>query len=559
MNKGLISLIALSATVGAHAASQQMVWGKANEVLPEFKKNQDATAKGIAKSLTHQAKSAYDLKLMNTKSKSPKHTRYQITYKDIPVWGHELIMHQSAQSNEPSVTGINVSGIEKDVASVDGTLTPDEAEKNILSKVKGKVKAKNHQKVIYIDAHEKAHLAYHYAFYTTTEDKPISAPQFIVDANSGEVLKEWDSARSEKLGQGLGGNAFDLPYRPGMFQHGDALPNLPSLGKFDVQVNQGKCFVQNDHFTIINVLNYPMGYDAFPVTVFDEALLELEGFSYPCMPGSQYLNYADGESGPVNYSFSPVNDTMYFAQKTIDMYKELYGVEKPIGDDLPVRTFTHLGLMDNAFAIPTIEMNGVLLAHQQIAIGNGDMFLTAPAQAVLGHELSHLVTDNYSGLIYDGQPGGINEAFSDMAAIALQDYIRKEHPWYWDGEDWTIGREAMLGGEPMRYMDDPAQDGRSIGHADDYDDSTNVHFSSGVFNKAFYLLSHKPGWNVESAFKVMLEANMNYWSPITYYDFAACGVIQAAKDNYLPAEDVREAFDEVGVQCPHELPDMFPF
>jgi vibriolysin len=38
-------------------------------------------------------------------------------------------------------------------------------------------------------------------------------------------------------------------------------------------------------------------------------------------------------------------------------------------------------------------------------------------------------------------------------------------------------------------MDDPTKDGRSIGHESDMTSGLDVHFSSGVYNKAFYLLA----------------------------------------------------------------------
>ncbi|WP_133129894.1 M4 family metallopeptidase [Legionella yabuuchiae] len=551
MRKGCITVLALSVSVNAVAASQQMIWGSSNQALPQLKQHSPFTKHGLLKTIDNPKDADYQLELIEPSKADKKHVRYQITYKNLPVWGHQLVFHKDEANASPKVTGINVSGIEKDVINTIARITPSEAEKEILAKIKEPIKFKNTEKVIFIDKKEKAHLAYHISFFVNNEKNPISAPNYLVDANSGEILQEWNDVRKEKIGQGLGGNSLNLPYRSGMFQHGDALPNLPSLGKFDVQLIEGKCYVQNDNIRVINLENYRLGYEAFPISVFNESLANIEAFSYPCSPQSQFINYSDGSTGPINFSFSPVNDTMYFAQKTLDMYDEVYGVENPIGtDDLPLRAYTHLGLMDNAFAIPTIKMQGFVLAHQQIVIGNGSDFLTAPTQSVIAHELSHNFTELNSGLYYEGQSGAINEAFSDMAAIAMQDYVRQEYPWYWDGEDWALGREAVLDGSPIRYMDDPTQDGNSIGHAKDYTDDLDVHLASGVFNKAFYLLSNKPGWSVPMAFQLMVDANQNYWSPIAYYDFAACGVIQAAIDRELNKDDVIASFAEVGVHCP---------
>ncbi|KTD62448.1 virulence metalloprotease [Legionella shakespearei DSM 23087] len=548
MKKRIVSLLVISAVASSiHAATQSMVWGDANKSLPPVKQN-PLIKKGVIKSVAGK-QSDYELQLQDESKGKTRHTRYQITYKGIPVWGYQVIYH-SKDGGKETVTGMNITGIEKDVHSINGVFSASDIEKKILGTVRDPIKFQNTTKVIFIDNDNKAHLAYHLSYYSNSKKTRIKAPNYIVDANSGELLKQWDEVRHERIGQGLGGNAFPLPYRSGMFQHGNALPGLPSLGKFDVSVKDGTCTVENDSIKVMNLRNYNLGYDVFPITTFAESMLKLQAFSYPCDDTNLYLNYADGATGPVNYAFSPVNDTMYFAQQTLDMYEKVYGVKKPIGDDLPLRAYTHLGDMDNAFAVPTIIVDGTLVAHQQIVIGNGNEFLTAPAQSVLGHELSHNFTALHSGLMYEGQSGGINESFSDMAAIALQEYLRRDYPWYWDGEDWTIGREAVKGGQPMRYMDDPAKDGFSIGNAADFTDKLDVHGSSGVFNRAFYLLAHKPGWSIQRAFQVMVDANMNYWSPIAYYDFAACGVIQATIDRRMDKTPVIEAFAEVGVVCP---------
>ena len=56
-------------------------------------------------------------------------------------------------------------------------------------------------------------------------------------------------------------------------------------------------------------------------------------------------------------------------------------------------------------------------------------------------------------------------------------------------------------------MSDPTLDQSSIGHASDYCPGMDVHHTSGVFNKAFYLLASTEGWTTEQAFDVFLTAN----------------------------------------------------
>ena len=62
----------------------------------------------------------------------------------------------------------------------------------------------------------------------------------------------------------------------------------------------------------------------------------------------------------------------------------------------------------------------------------------------------------------------------------------------------------------LRQLYDPPLDNSSIGHADDYCPGIDVHHSSGVFNKVFYLLSTMEiveHWDIFAAFSLFLEAN----------------------------------------------------
>lgn len=550
MNKWKISFLAASLVCsGVDAASEKMVWGKVNPNLSSYNFATQNSKQNLIKTLAVNNKSNYGLKPLEGYDTNASDIRYQIYYKDIPVWGHELILHKNLKSDD-FLTGVEVSGIEKDVLDIQGKYTAQDIEEKQLLQIKDKIIYKNIEKIIFLDSQNKAHLAYQLSMYTNNPDTFVAAPNFIIDANSGELLKQWDNLMHKRIGQGLGGNVFVLPYRPGLFQHGSSQDGLPSLGKFDVSIKDGQCYVESPEVKVINSAHIDMDKSSFPVLSIVEFFKRPPTFSYPCSEKTNYVNTNDGNTAPANNSFSSVNDTMYFAGITLDMYKNYYGVKQPIGDDLPLRAYTHIKNFDNAFAVPSIKLKGLYIIHQQIVIGDGDTLLTAPAQGTLSHELSHNFTRLHSNLIYEGHSGGINEAFSDMASIAMQDYLSKDYPWYWNGLDWSIGREATINGNPIRYMDDPSLDGHSIDNAILYSDFLDVHQTSGVFNKAFYLLAHKPGWSVRKAFQVMVDANIKYWTSGTHFDAAACGVIQASIDRKYNKQSVVEAFSAVGVDCP---------
>ena len=171
---------------------------------------------------------------------------------------------------------------------------------------------------------------------------------------------------------------------------------------------------------------------------------------------------------------------------------------------------------------------------------------------IVAHEISHGFTQKTSGLEYRGQSGGINEAFSDMAGEASEYFANKKNDWKVGYDIYKASRKAL------RYMYHPELDGKSIGHARKYRSGLNVHYSSGVYNKAFYLLSKKRGWGIKKAFGIFVRANKLYWNARTDYYKGACGVISSAKDLGYSTKDVTAAFAAVGVTCKGSVPSCSP-
>ncbi len=161
---------------------------------------------------------------------------------------------------------------------------------------------------------------------------------------------------------------------------------------------------------------------------------------------------------------------------------------------------------------------------------------------VSAHEVSYGVTEQNSSLQYSGQSGGINEAFSDMAGEAAENYMLGTN-------DWMVGEQIFKGDGALRYIADPTRDGRSIGHASDFISSMDVHLSSGVYNKAFFLLSTTQGWSTRQAFSIFLRAKQLYWDATTTFNQGACGVASSASNLGYSVNDVTAAFAAVGVSC----------
>jgi len=268
-------------------------------------------------------------------------------------------------------------------------------------------------------------------------------------------------------------------------------------------------------------------------------------FKWNCNKGFHHA----GDS--VNGGISPSNDALYNITFVVETYEKLFNERfLPEGQKLPVKVHFRTDY-PNAF-----------WRKGSITLGDGDDTMhPLTSLDILAHELSHGITEKYSKLIYEGESGGLNESFSDMAGKTLEAIHdgTTETP---NKISWTIGEDVVKGSHPpIRYMDNPEKDGHSISLAKkaktiDGQEGIDPHWSSGVFNKAFYLMVTSKDANgkyigLVPVFEIMLLANKTQWQPNTTFDLAAEGVLKAEKElhraKYRTA--IINAFTEVGIKC----------
>ncbi|WP_293932652.1 M4 family metallopeptidase [Iodobacter sp.] len=418
-------------------------------------------------------------------------TRYQQFHQGVPVWGEGVVENRAAGLAQPALSGAMLRNLKNDIPSA----KPLYSQAQILSLAKTQaraIKTENEQAKLYVKlgANNVAQLIYVVSFINGSANKP-SRPHFIIDANTGVVLDRWEGI-THKDATGPGGNT--------------------KTGKYLYGTNYGPLVVSDDcKMVSTNVITVNLNHGTTGSTPYQ--------FTCPNNPGIA-----------VNGAFSPLNDAHYFGNVVFNMYKDWLNL-RPISQILTMKV--HYGTSyENAF------WDGSAMNY-----GDGaNTFYPLVSIDVSGHEISHGFTEQNSGLVYSKQSGGMNEAFSDMAGEAAELYMKGTN-------DFQVGAEIFKANGALRYMDDPTKDGRSIGHASQYNDSLDVHLSSGVYNKAFYLLSTKPGWNTRKAFEVMADANHLYWTANSTFNQGACGVEKAAASRGYVVADVTSAFSGVGVSC----------
>jgi thermolysin len=238
-------------------------------------------------------------------------------------------------------------------------------------------------------------------------------------------------------------------------------------------------------------------------------------------------------------------DAHFYAKVTDDYLLSVHEFNWLAHYSQGIRSSAHVGRNYN-----NAGWNGTQMIYGD---GDGTTFIEFSGDLdVVGHELSHGVTEATSNLIYQNESGALNEAFSDMMGSAIEYYYRTGN--------WTIGEDITPGTNGIRNMANPNEDGDPSHYADRYTgtgDNGGVHINSGIANHWFYLLvnggqnanpSRASGTNVQGiglaaaediAFLgfTALPANANFCAA------RASTVAVAGGD----ANTVADAWDEVGV------------
>lgn len=486
------------------------------------------------------------------------HVRVKQTHDGYPVWGGDAVIHiphgeemakkrgfLAAATEVPStMNGTAYADLQKDLVNTPVSIfTSAQAEKAMTQAIrqyqskkgnKSEVIKQKSQLIVYVDENQKAHWAFYVRLYVKNIKTLPAIPVFIMDAVTFSVYATWNDMRThdDVDGGGFGGNL-----KMGKLSYG--LKGGLSKLNFQRDAETKLCYLQNSE-----------------VTVSDYRLSEDAVVSFLCQTTDKEHNdlYWDGDADRIHGAYSPNNDALYAGKVINEMYVNWYHV-------FALTKNNQLQVMAMVTHSPNIDDKGESdpnnaywdTEKERMYFGDGQyIFYPLTSLGVAAHEISHGFTQQHAMLSYQFQSGGIDESFSDMAAKAAEFYAYGKN-------DWEIGAEIVKTNlfSSLRSMDQPSKDciwlhqlgldQCSIDNAKDYDSTLDVHYTSGVYNRAFYLLATTEGWNTRKAFDVMVQANQYYWTPITTFISGACGVISAAKDYQYDTRAVIDAFNTVGV------------
>jgi Zn-dependent metalloprotease len=258
-----------------------------------------------------------------------------------------------------------------------------------------------------------------------------------------------------------------------------------------------------------------------------------------------------------------VNEAYDGSGITYDLYNNVYGRNSIDNNGLKLDSTVHYQKgYDNAF------WNG-----QQMVYGDGDEDLPPEqrlfnrftiALDVIGHELTHGVTQYEANLRYLTQSGALNESISDVFGSLVKQYNRQQTA---ADADWIIGEglfTSNVNGVGIRSMKAPgtAYNDPVLGkdpqpsHMKDYvntlNDNGGVHINSGIPNHAFYVVAREIGgyaWEKAGAIwyralTVKLQSGSNFLDAANLTFEAAAELFGGGS---LEQKAVQTGWTEVGI------------
>ncbi len=271
------------------------------------------------------------------------------------------------------------------------------------------------------------------------------------------------------------------------------------------------------------------------------------------LPGEKVRGEGDepGQDATVNRAYAGLG-------ATFEHFLTVFGRDSVDGFGLPLDATVHYDR----------EYNNAFWNGEQMVFGDGDGEIFRDftvALDVIGHELTHGVTQHTANLTYYGQPGALNESVSDVFGSLVKQYSLGQTA---AEADWLIGAGLLaprVTGEALRSMKAPgtAYDDDVLGKdpqpatMDDYvrtgRDNGGVHINSGIPNHAFYLAATALGGHAwEKAGQVWYDVltGGELAEDALFTDFATL-TVKAARERFGDADEldaVRKAWEQVGVR-----------
>ena len=452
------------------------------------------------------------------------HVKLVEKHNNIPVYGSDQTVTLDKENNVKAFFGQVIPNLEDKNIPTFASISAEQAEtiaKAGIEKEIGKVKNYDGvKKDLYV--YEKD--GNYYLAYLVKASISKPAPgywHYFVDATNGNVIEKY--------------NAVD---------------HITGFGYEVLGARQSFEIAQDEKTGAFNLFDGKrgQGVHTFDADNMDENLFNIF---------SQWFGYTGLEVESKNKFFDDkaAVDAHVNAGKVYDYYKKTFNRNSFDDKGAKLISSVHVGENWNNAA-----WNGI-----QMMYGDGDGTTFIPLSAgldVIGHELTHAVTEHTANLVYKNESGALNESLSDIMGVMVEK------------KSWDLGADIYTPGKPgdaLRSLKDPASIPNPLkpgeGYPDHYNkrytgtaDNGGVHINSSINNKAAYLVSEGgehygvkvTGVGREATEKIYYRALTKYLTANSDFKMMRQAALQSAEDLYgkdsKAVQAVAKAYDAVGVK-----------
>ncbi|MER5598043.1 M4 family metallopeptidase [Streptomyces sp. NPDC002265] len=388
-----------------------------------------------------------------------QHIRYDRTYRELPVLGGDFVVHLAPDGTYRSTD--RATGGTLDLPSITPALSAPKAADSAASALRAAHLGQTLRKVtakpqLVVDAlHGSPRLAWRTDVAALdTLGNPV-ARTVLTDARTGARIDAWDS--------------IETATGDGQSLYGGTVPLETTLSGSAYQLKdatRGNTYT-GDAANKTDLCIFGICFSRAPATVFTDT---------------------DNHwgTGATSDRSSAAVDAQYGTNETWDYYKNVHGRNGIAGDGKGSYNRVHYG---NSYNNAFWDDSCFCMTYGD---GDGTTFGPLVALDVAGHEMSHGVTSKTAALTYSGEPGGLNEATSDILGTLVEWYANNAS----DPGDYLIGEKIVrpgFGKAALRFMDQPSKDGSSADCWSSSVGNLDVHYSSGVANHFAYLLAEGSG------------------------------------------------------------------
>jgi bacillolysin len=456
--------------------------------------------------------------------------RFEQTWQGRPIWGHDVIVRLDPDGRIIGMTGhyrATPAGPAPAFA-LDGAAAAEQA-LEAARNAHGRGRVTTDAAETWFAAGERLRPAH----AVIVEDGLDFRRQLFIDAVTGEVLKDLTLVHHDGPANGSGLDLTNTSRALGLYEIGGTfLMTSTQKSMFDAQKSMFPN-APSGTITLINAGN-GMGDNMTHVTSGN---------------ANSWTNFRNAVSG------------QHFAGQVYDYYLARHNRQSIDGNKGTMWLVVNFDSnYNNAF------WNG-----QFMVFGNGDgnaFSDLAGALDVTAHEMSHGVIENTANLVYEFQPGALNEHFADVFGAATEFFVKGA------GGNWLLGEDVTTpgtAGDALRDMEQPdgpkvAFGGQQPAHMNQFQnlpmnqDNGGVHINSGIPNRAFFLASTAVG--IEKTERIWYRALSQYLSRNSQFVDFRIACVNAATDLFgggsAEVTAVTNAMNAVGIVAGQATPPPPP-